>query len=247
MPDNRGAALIVFAKEPLPGFVKTRLTPALGKSDAADLYRAFLADAAAQYGRLDCEVLYFIALEERGGRAREAMPVAAGSLRFEQRGNGLGDRMRHAFDLAFSRGYERVVIIGTDHPTLPTGHIASAFGHLANDPDVVVLGPSTDGGYYLLGLGAPRGGLFEGMRYSHERVYAQTLERIANAGLSHIALPEWADVDTPQSLINLAEELRDLPELPDFPVNTAKVVERLRLEYAWLEAGRDPSIPNESV
>ena len=95
---------------------------------------------------------------------------------FVQQGDGLGEKMRRAFEQTFAVGYERVVIIGTDHPTLPPAFIQEAFTRLRS-PETVVIGPTEDGGYYLLGMDAPRPALFRGMTYSHGDVFAQTVAR----------------------------------------------------------------------
>ena len=121
------AALIVFAKVPEPGKVKTRLTEFLTPAQAAGLYAAFLADALAQYTALGVAVRLYL------GPTETPMPagiVPATTTIHTQVGADLGTRMSHAFLETFLAGYQRAVIIGTDHPTLPSAFIAEAFKSL---------------------------------------------------------------------------------------------------------------------
>lgn len=196
------AALLVFAKVPAPGAVKTRLTGALSDVEAAALADAFLRDALDAYAVLPADLrLYLDAPPEAApaGLARDGVTL------HEQRGDGLGERMLHAFVDAFVAGYERVVVIGADHPTLPLAFVRLAFNELL-EPLRVVLGPSDDGGYYLLGTNELRPALFEGMRFSHGAVFEETLAR-AHAEAAVTVLPPWYDVDTPEALRRLAADL----------------------------------------
>lgn len=215
-------ALLLFAKVPRPGAVKTRLTPVLSPSEAARLYTAFLRDALRQVRPLEVDVhLYF------------APPLPEDSLGLpsevrvhEQEGEGLGPRMRNAFRETLAVGYERGVVMGTDHPTLPTSFLRRAMGSLQT-PHAVCVGPSEDGGFYLLGMNAFYSQLFEDMTYSHSRVFADTLARAKRTDARLTVLPEWYDVDTPQDLDRLCSELAD-GEV-DAP-NTRRIVEHLDLD-----------------
>lgn len=198
-------ALIVFAKVPQPGRVKTRLTTMLSDEEAAQLYEAFLRDALAQYQEME------IALRLYLSPSATSLPedlVPSGLEVFEQRGEGLGARMMHAFVESFAAGYERLVIIGTDHPTLPTAFIEQAFEALS-DPMSLSIGPSEDGGYYLLGMNDYYPQLFRDMAYSHDEVFAQTLDKVADTGAKVSILPFWYDVDTPDLLNRLIKDLED--------------------------------------
>ena len=200
-------ALIVFAKRPEPGRVKTRLTAALTPTEAAALYRAFLLDALDQYVTLEADVRLYLA--SAGGEAFEPTPDPV--AQFSQVGDGLGERMRRAFDDTLAVGYRRAVIIGTDHPTLPSAFVEQAFTAL-DAPDSLVLGPSTDGGYYLLGMNGFYPQVFEGMTYSHGRVFANTMARAACTEAGLTILPLWYDVDEPGDLQRLADELAAHPD-----------------------------------
>ncbi len=202
-PHARRAALIVFAKLPEPGAVKTRLTTLLTPTEAAHLYEAFLHDSLDAYGHLEADVRLYLAPSETPvpeGFAPDGVSVHA------QRGKGLGARMLNAFVETFVAGYECVVIIGTDHPTLPLAFVECGFEEL-NAPLSIVLGPSDDGGYYLLGMNEVYPRLFEGMAYSHPNVFVQTLERAEATGAAVSVLPAWYDVDTPDALRRLIADL----------------------------------------
>jgi len=201
-------ALIVFAKPPTPGRVKTRLTPVLSEEAAAALYAAFLKDALLQCVPLMADVRLYL------GDAAPAVEAWAqeetGADVHHQHGPDLGKRMARAFVESFAAGYERLVVIGTDHPTLPTPFIAQAFERL-DTPRAVTLGPSTDGGYYLLGMNDYFPELFHEMTYSHGEVFNETLARAHDAGAQVTILPSWYDVDDPADLQRLREDLASQP------------------------------------
>jgi rSAM/selenodomain-associated transferase 1 len=205
MAPARRSALVIFAKLPVPGQVKTRLVPALTEAQAARLYAAFLGDALAQYAALEADLRLYLSPPVPAVPPGLARAVAA--VR-RQEGSDLGTRMQHACLETFAAGYRSLVLIGTDHPTLPTAFVAEAFAALAA-PQAVCIGPSEDGGYYLLGMNDFYPRLFDGMRYSHPEVLAETLERAAETGASVTILPAWYDVDTPAALDRLAEDLQD--------------------------------------
>lgn len=216
-------ALIVFAKPPTPGQVKTRLTPVLTAREAARLYSAFLRDALLQYASLEVDVRLYLASGADEGLPSDWMPN--GVQTFAQRGDGLGARMRNAFEETLD-AYQRAVIIGTDHPTLPTAFVRQAFEALSA-PHTVTIGPSSDGGYYLLGMNAFYPQLFADMRYSHGRVFANTLARVEDTDAQLTVLPQWYDVDTPEDLQQL---LTDLERPPNAMPHTRRVIEDLDLE-----------------
>lgn len=205
MPD----ALIVFAKVPRPGEVKTRLTPVLTPAEAAQLYAAFLRDALQQYARLTADVRLYLGPptpDDGIGAALGGLPE--GVTVHTQAGEGLGARMATAFDATFDAGYTRAAVIGTDHPTLPDAFVRQAFASLAPSESVCI-GPSEDGGYYLLGMSDFYPVLFEDMTYSHPRVFTDTLARTARTRARLTVLPRWYDVDTPQALRRMLDDLSD--------------------------------------
>ena len=199
-------ALLVFAKVPEPGRVKTRLCPPLAPEEAADLYEAFLRDALDRYAALAAAPdgpsvrLYLAGDADLAG-------VPDGVAVHRQRGRDLGERMLRAFVEAFAAGHDRAIVVGTDHPTLPTAFFGLAFEAL-DDPLTAVLGPSDDGGYYLLGLNDLVPDLFD-MAYSHPDVFEDTLERVMEADLTPVVLPAHYDVDDGAALRRLVGEWRD--------------------------------------
>ncbi len=198
-------ALIVFAKVPQPGRVKTRLTPPLTPAEAAALYDAFLRDALDRYAGLGAApggpaVRLYLAGDGGEDLARPGVSV------HRQRGAGLGERMLRAFVETFAAGHDRAVVVGTDHPTLPLDFFGLAFDTL-DDPLTAVLGPSDDGGYYLLGLNDIVPDLFD-MAYSHPDVFQDTLDRAMEVDLTPVVLPAHYDVDDRASLARLVQEWR---------------------------------------
>jgi rSAM/selenodomain-associated transferase 1 len=222
MADN--AALLVFAKVPRPGRVKTRLTPALTPTEAARLYTAFLRDTMRQSRRLSgADVRLYLAPSLPDG---DIDGVPADVTLHEQAGDRLGERMKGAFKDTLRDGYERVIVVGSDHPTLPLSFLQEAVRAL-DDSESLCLGPTEDGGFYLLGMSAFYPQLFDDMSYSHSGVFADTLARAERTDAQITVLPQWYDVDTPEDL------RRMLPDLASTSVkapNTHFVAEALELE-----------------
>lgn len=197
--------LVIFARNPVPGAVKTRLHSRYTPAQAAAIYRAFVQDTVdvAMQARVDRR---YVAFDPPGAEVELADIAGPGWVLFAQVSGGLGERMYQAARHCFDQGARRVVILGTDVPSLPHRHIDRAFELLEGNQ--VVLGPSLDGGYYLVGLSRPVREIFLDIAWSTARVYAQTLERATDAGLAVGVLPSWHDVDTPGQLDYLVEHAR---------------------------------------
>ena len=144
-------ALICFTRPPAPGRTKTRLMPLLSGDACAALHTAFLRDIAAVCGRVDADLYVAYAPEGDWGILRELFPAALDL--FPQDGEGLGERMHRALSRVLALGYDACVLIGSDLPELTEGHLAAAFAAL-EEADAS-LGPTEDGGYYLVGLKKP--------------------------------------------------------------------------------------------
>jgi len=191
-------SLIVFAKKPVPGKVKTRLIPHITPEKAAELYEAFFVDLVNKIKNnievVDLAVAYTPAY---GEKVYHELIGSSVNL-FPQRGDNLGERMKNAFEATFARGAKRVVIIGTDSPTLPISYIQKAFHVLKNVP--IVVGPTFDGGYYLIGLSEFNGEIFNDIRWGTSEVFHQTLIRIKTLNKQLFVLPPWYDIDTPFDL-----------------------------------------------
>lgn len=192
-------ALIIFAKEPVAGKVKTRLVPFLTESAAADLYRCMLIDTLAKARKL-AEVNIFLFHTGDATGASYFRELAANVELFEQQGAGLGERMNAAFKHVFELGYGRVAIIGTDSPHLPLSFIEEAYRLLEYEEVDAVYGPSLDGGYYLLALRHLHGELFQGIEWSSQSVLQDSLKKARGKGLEVALLPLWRDVDRTDDL-----------------------------------------------
>lgn len=194
-------ALAVFMKAPVAGRCKTRLTPPLTPPQAATLYRAFCADVLAGVAPVKTDV--WIAYE-----THEAYPTpgwVSGEIPFfPQRGASLGERLVHAFETLFAKGYDHVVALGTDAPSLPPARVKTAF-ELLRDSDAV-FGPAEDGGYYLVGLRRLHRILFERVPWSTDKVLSETRRILQREKISAAFLPEHYDVDSVRELKRLATE-----------------------------------------
>lgn len=198
--------LIVFAREPLPGAVKTRLAAAVGDQSAADLYESMLQDVLKTVRQLnDIEVVVFWDCEEK------TLSLLAKQYRFNSRiqiSGSLGQRMQAAFEEMFADGCEICCVIGSDAPDLPPKYIQNAFQLLVTSQVDVVLGPSLDGGYYLLGLRQVWPQLFANISWSTADVLEQSLTAAQGLGLKTTLLPEWQDIDTIEDLHAFQERNR---------------------------------------
>lgn len=195
-------ALIIFAKEPLPGKVKTRLAQDVGERVAAELYGAMLADLLEIAHSLDTvRPLLFWALETS---TMPDCPGFPGLEMFEQQGADLGERMNNAFIKAFSLGMDVCCCIGSDLPDLPVEYIRRAFCKLESPDTDVVLGPAEDGGYYLVGMKKLNAGLFRDIAWSTGMVLATSLKRADELQLKTTLLPPWYDIDLIGDLRRLA-------------------------------------------
>jgi rSAM/selenodomain-associated transferase 1 len=202
-------AIAVMAKASIPGRAKTRLVPPLTPEEAANLNTTFLRDIADSLigasAFADIAPVMAYAPAGSAGFFREILPARIGLL--ETVAPSFGDCLFHAVASLLEAGHESVCLINSDSPTLPTAYLVSAATVLAAPSDQIVLGPSTDGGYYLIGLKRPHRRLFEDIDWSTERVTAQTMARAQEIGLSVHLLPTWYDVDDLAALRVLTGEL----------------------------------------
>jgi hypothetical protein len=226
LPDrstNGLCALAVMTKAPQPGRVKTRLVPPLTPEEAAELNKCFLRDTAAaissacrQHPVSDAHASPSQAASAARGLAVYT-PVGAESVYNDilpvdfsllpQRGDRFGERLYFAVEDLFKCGFEAVCLIDSDSPTVPAENFAEAVELLSTHQDRVVLGPSDDGGYYLIGVKKPRKDLFEQIDWSTERVLDQTIQRATEVGLEIQLLPTGYDVDDGTSLQRLCNDI----------------------------------------
>ena len=225
-------AVVVFAKAPRAGAVKTRLCPPLSPAAAARLSRCFLLDALDRVQALS-GVTPAVAYAPRSARPFFAA-ARPGMMLVPQGGGDLGARMARVVERLLGRGFAAVLVLGTDSPTLPRAHLRAAVRLLGRADADGVIGPSEDGGYYLIGLRAPCPALFTGVAWGTSRVLAQTLARARRAGRRLRLLPRWYDVDTLADLRRLAAELRR-------PRGPAPRTRRLLATRAWRAWALSPS------
>ncbi len=186
--------LIVFAREPIPGRVKTRLAASIGDVAAATLYGAMLREVLETAHRLEDVAVHLFWDCEEGALPRVAESFCCRSHR--QSAGDLGERMAAAFDQLYAEGYTSCCIIGSDAPDLPPSYIQDAFQLLESAVAQVIFGPCSDGGYYLLGMKASHPELFSGIPWSTGSVLERSREAAITAGLTVALLPEWQDIDT---------------------------------------------------
>ncbi len=202
-------ALLIFCRAPQLGQVKTRLAAALGAPLALRLYRAMLRDCFA-LGRARAPDATTVACFTPDGAFIENSELAAlwEGARMAQRGADLGARMLNSLADARARGFERVVIIGSDAPDLPTDTLRDAFALLRQND--VVVGPSYDGGFVLLGAArAVDGAIFEDITWSRDDVCARLRLNLRAQGLSYAELSSWHDVDEIGDLEALRRRLQN--------------------------------------
>jgi rSAM/selenodomain-associated transferase 1 len=194
--------VIVFAKNPIPNEVKTRLIPPLSPEQAATLYAAFLTDwceILAELSDVDLIIAYTPA---------EAQPdlqalIGDDAIYIPQVGTDLGERLTSATQWAAEHGWTKILLVGSDSPTLPISYISQALTLL--DSRNIVIGPSTDGGYYLIGfsvetLATTIPHVFEDIVWSTAEVFQQTVARIHAAEATLGLLPPWYDIDRAEDL-----------------------------------------------
>ena len=201
-------ALVVMARYPEPGKVKTRLASVIGADRACDLYRAFLRDLDARFAEGKRELVWAYT----PATADFAAIVRPGSRCVAQAGANLAERMLHCFVELGAAGFARIIMIGADVPHVREEWLDEADAALARCD--VVLGPSEDGGYYLVAMRQPHD-IFTGVEMGAPRVFQQTMEKIATVGLRVELLPRSFDVDEPEDLRRLRAEIdRDGHFLP---------------------------------
>ena len=197
MTKTQTKAIVLFARDPVAGKVKTRLAPFLSQELIFELYTRFLNDSVQKICKVvDADRFIGVYPSDSSGyfsRVNVEPPLEI----FIQEGEDLGERMFNTFQARFDEGYERVVIIGSDSPSLPVAYIEKA---LNSDKDLTI-GPSTDGGYYLIGMYRKPVNVFAcGIDWGSDKVLTQTLERVKESASSLELLPPWYDVDRAEDL-----------------------------------------------
>ncbi len=206
---ERDSLVIVFAKPGLPGSVKTRLVPPLTPQQAADLHLAMLADVIAT-AKAAAEGGVELWVADDGPELERLRALHSDIAVRPQKGDELGARLTHAFASSFAKGFDRVAVVGSDHPTLPAEYLVETIDRL-EDHDVS-LGPSGDGGYYAVGVRrsswSRAAGLFQAIPWSTASVLEVTVKRAREAHLDVWLGREWYDVDEPGDLEALRADAR---------------------------------------
>lgn len=208
--DERGGppqreVVLVFARAPVAGQVKTRLAPDLDAVRIVDLYKCFVTDILNTLSQAGHPVRLCYDPPDSGGIVRDWL--GDGIACQAQDGKDLGEKMSNAFASAFASGVGRAILIGTDTPDLPSAIFTSAFSALT-DHDAVI-GPALDGGYYLIGFRSDtfRPSIFRDIAWSTASVYATTLARLTECNAIVYNLPAWRDIDSLTDLDALALSL----------------------------------------
>jgi rSAM/selenodomain-associated transferase 1 len=219
--------LVVVAKAPVPGEVKTRLVPHFSPAEAADLFRCFLQDRIKEMGQLK-GIDLAVAFTPAEARETFARLTSNGFKLFAQKGADLGQRLNNVFIEKLARGYDAVSIIDSDTPDLPGAIVEQSFRILMSGGVDAVYGPCDDGGYYLVGMRQPHPELFEDIPWSTEAVLNITLKRADRLGIKTKLLPGWNDLDTFEDLVDFyATHRNQLPNENWAGKNTFNFLSRL--------------------
>lgn len=214
-------ALVVMLKIPIAGKVKTRLAAQIGKEDATKLYRCFIHDTFSRISLLsNIDIIAAYTPQNLIGRAKRLAP--SGAIIIPQKGRDLGECLHNIFSHLFSIGYKKIAIIGADSPDLPIEYIEKSF-LLLKGKTGLVLGPSEDGGYYLIAMSRDHKEIFKDIPWSTDAVFKETVEKAKKAGLESAILPRWYDVDEINTLKKLRNNLRSISPA----TKTGKLLEKI--------------------
>jgi glycosyltransferase A (GT-A) superfamily protein (DUF2064 family) len=226
--DAMSALFAMLARKPEPGKVKPGLADCLGPAAAAKLYRSFVMDLCERFAQLSVPARV-LAYAPRGSRKAVSLLASRHWRLMRQEGAGTGAALAGVFDYAWRTDCRRAVVLLTDCPTVPGAFVIDAFDHLlVND---VVLGPTTDGGVYLVGMSLERPELLLGLDWNGDGVFDALVERVDTFGLVLGLVPHWYEVNDRPGLDRLASHLRALALVGDdeLPRRTQTLLQRLRL------------------
>lgn len=196
-------AVILFTREPVPGKTKTRLMPYLNGKQCADLHECFIKDLFCELKKADAELI----VAYTGGKPERLRRVFGDKVPFiEQRGSNIGDKMKNAIADVLAEGYDRVVLTGTDIPEMKHETVDEALSML-DDADVVIC-PTEDGGYYLIGMSKVCHEAFDVSNYGVSTVFDETVDSLNRSGLTVAAGECYSDIDTPEDLAEFRRRIR---------------------------------------
>ena len=190
---NKSALCIMF-RIPEYGNVKQRLAAQIGHNEALNAYASMLHETINNVSRLKGIDIYGF----YEGRASQQANLLQGFETLPQQGKDLGEKMLNAVNLLFKKGYSKVILIGSDSPDMPVSFVSEAFVQL--DSHELVIGPSNDGGYYLIGMNSPIDSVFKGIQWGQSNVLQETISIAESEGIKYFLLPEWYDIDDLDSL-----------------------------------------------
>jgi uncharacterized protein len=247
-------AVAIMAKASVAGTVKTRLVPPLTYEEAAELNTCCLSDVAANIAAAAAwaPIQGFAAYHPLGSERFFDDLLPKGFRLLPPKEPNIGRSLFHAAQDLLAAGYRSVCLVNADSPTLPTEVLVEAVRLLREPGDRVVLGPAADGGYYLIGLKRFHRRLFEGIDWSTERVYRQTLVRAGEVGVPVASLRVWYDVDDDETLEMLAREMQLDPAVASpyrggYPApNTAAFLEQLAAKNGGIDRLFDRESPPRS-
>lgn len=223
------SALAIMAKAPRPGKVKTRLSPPLSPDQAAELNTCFLKDTTLNIAGLANDLLCtgVISYTPAGDEDLFDGLLPRGYRLIPQRGDGFGERLLATAQDLFLCGFSSVCLIDSDSPTVPREAFAMAVNALQRPGDRIVLGPSQDGGYYLIGMKHAHTAPFENITWSTATVFSETVAAIQRIGVELVTLPLWYDVDDAVTLSILQAELNEgrqpsFTSLPGYPAEHSR-------------------------
>ena len=209
-----------MTKVPSAGTVKTRLHPFLTAELSAALAVCFLRDTISTVSSLYENVI--VAFTPSHGRGALEALLPGNSRLVEQTGEDLGERLQSAIEFAEQFKFSPIILIGTDSPTLPKEYIQMAVESFERAEADITLGPTTDGGYYLIGLRESVRGIFNNVAWSTSEVYECTENNAERLGLRVLQLPCWHDIDTPSDLVSLNNDFLAARNSADQAPETAR-------------------------
>ncbi|HWR28068.1 MAG TPA: TIGR04282 family arsenosugar biosynthesis glycosyltransferase [Candidatus Thermoplasmatota archaeon] len=207
MTKDQDTCILLFVKYPEKGKVKLRLSRGLNEEIVQELYRCFVQDTLTTIKKIDAP--FFICFHPPEAQSKFQSWLGS-TLRFlPQQGEDLGERMKNSFTDVLTKGFQKVILMGSDSPDLPEDYIKQAFTTLQTKD--AVLGPTVDGGYYLIGFKTTTftPNVFEEIHWSSPLVFQETMMKLKQAQRSVGLLPVWSDIDTPSDLHNLVRRTRN--------------------------------------
>ncbi|MDT8317134.1 MAG: TIGR04282 family arsenosugar biosynthesis glycosyltransferase [bacterium] len=203
-------SIVLFSKAPEPGKVKTRLASHMSDIDAASFHAAFVLDTLDSLSALENTDRYLACYPDKEHTFFKELEENFDIKAFNQQGGDLGKKMENAFLYLRDEGYKEIVLIGSDSPTLPVEILNEAFERLKKNE--LVIGPSFDGGYYLIGISGEVPDIFGGIEWGENKVFEETLKKAKDCKVDFSILPFWYDIDTIKELSFMQIHLDDMNE-----------------------------------